>query len=143
MMIIYSFRYFDTTIFQPKEFPLSLDSIPVPRETGRLPSTGAYLSERRISSALFGEYRKRSPSFTMASILEEKLLLRGPKGPLMGGYFASMHLFITILFLDIDWSCEAWERVLAKLDIELNITVCTPLALGAFCDCYNTTLKII
>lgn len=125
MMHTHSIRYFEVTHSPPTELLLSLDGIPVPRETVRLTNSQAYLNERRVSLALFGESRSRLPCFTIIYLADHIHHSFGPNDLITRGYFASIHLFINIITRAIDLSCEVWERVLTELDTELNITVRT------------------
>jgi hypothetical protein len=123
----HSIRYYKITFFPPTRFLLSLDSIPVSRETGRLTNTEAYLHERRVSLALFSKYRNRFPCFTILYLADDQCDFYNPLRPIPG-HFASMHLFIDIIVHAIDISCKFWEIVLTELDTELSATVRAQLA---------------
>jgi hypothetical protein len=126
----HSMRYFEITDSPPTERLLSLNGIPITRETVRLTNTQAYLHERRASLALFGTNQDRLPCFTIIFVADNMIApFNDGSDSISRSHFASMHLFINIIFRAIDQTCGAWERVLTELDTELNITVRTQLAM--------------
>jgi hypothetical protein len=122
LMQTHSIRYFDITRSPPTKFLLSLDNIPVVRQTGRLTNTEAYLHERRLSIALVIEYQNRFPYFTIILLALDNHSY-DPEDPITGGRFASVHLYISTIIGAVDEAWASWERVLTALDTELNITV--------------------